>query len=178
MKKILIILITIPLIFGSCEKEDDSPDSNSNSGNNPIISTGTTGYYVDEDTDDLFKTTDGGLTFTTVNSNLSWSPSSIEFVDCSGKITSVAIKFDLLQEMQKKRFNFVTLTYTGTPVVTVKVDSVEKISSTTLVSPGSGNTGTAILYFPAMTEGHIPHIIADETETSRVSGSVFDAEVI
>ena len=26
MKKILIILITIPLIFGSCEKEDDSPD--------------------------------------------------------------------------------------------------------------------------------------------------------
>lgn len=103
---------------------------------------------------------------------------SIEFVDCSGKITSVAIKFDLLEEMQKKRFNFVTLTYTGTPVVTVKVDSVEKISSTTLVSPGSGNTGTAILYFPAMTEGHIPHIIADETETSRVSGSVFDAEVI
>ena len=103
---------------------------------------------------------------------------SIEFVDCSGKITSVAIKFDLLEEMQKKRFNFVTLTYTGTPVVTVKVDSVEKIPSTTLVNPGSGNTGTAILYFPAMTEGHIPHIIADETETSRVSGSVFDAEVI
>jgi hypothetical protein len=103
---------------------------------------------------------------------------SIEFIDCSGYITSIAIKFDLLQEMQKKRFNFVTLTYTGTPVITVKVDSVEKISNTTLVSPGLGNTGTAILYFPAMTEGHIPHIIADETETSRVSGSVFDAEVI
>jgi hypothetical protein len=29
-----------------------------------------------------------------------------------------------------------------------------------------------------MTEGHIPHITTDETETSRVSGSVFDAEVI
>jgi hypothetical protein len=103
---------------------------------------------------------------------------SIEFVDCSGQITSVAIKYDVLAEQQKKRFNYVTFTYTGTPTVTVKVDSVEKIASTVLTDPGTGNTGTSILYFPAMTEGHVPHIIADETETSRVSGSVFDAEVI
>ena len=58
------------------------------------------------------------------------------------------------------------------------MDSVTKIDAVTLTNPGTGNTGTSILYFPAMTEGHIPHIIADETETSRVSGSVFDAEVI
>jgi hypothetical protein len=103
---------------------------------------------------------------------------SVEFVDCSGQITSVSIKYDVLAEQQKKRFNFVTLTYTGTPTVTVKVDSVQKIASTVLISPGVGNTGTSILYFPAMTEGYIPHIIADETETSRISGSVFDAEVI
>jgi len=103
---------------------------------------------------------------------------SIEFVDCSGQITSVAIKYDILSEQQKKRFNFVTISYTGTPTVTVKVDSVQKIASTVLTNPGVGNTGTSILYFPAMTEGHIPHIIADETETSRVSGSVFDAVVI
>ena len=103
---------------------------------------------------------------------------SVEFVDCSGKITTVSIKYDVLAEQQKKRFNFVTFTYTGTPTVTVKVDSVEKIAGTDLTDPGTGNTGTSILYFPAMTEGHIPHIIADETETSRISGSVFDAEVI
>jgi hypothetical protein len=103
---------------------------------------------------------------------------SIEFIDCSGQITSVSIKYDVLSEQQKKRFNFVTLTYTGTPTVTVKLDSVQKIASTVLISPGTGNTGTSILYFPAMTEGYIPHIIADETETSRISGSVFDAEVI
>ena len=103
---------------------------------------------------------------------------SVEFVNCSGQITSVSIKYDILAEQQKKRFNFVTLTYTGTPTVTVKVDSVQKIASTVLISPGAGNTGTSILYFPAMTEGYIPHIIAEETETSRVSGSVFDAEVI
>ena len=103
---------------------------------------------------------------------------SIEFSDCTGKIASVSIKYDNLVEQQKKRFNFVTITYTGTPTVIVKVDSVTKITSTTLSNPGTGNTGTSILYFPAMTEGHIPHITTDETETSRVSGSVFDAEVI
>lgn len=103
---------------------------------------------------------------------------SIEFVNCTGKITTVAIKFDTLEDQQKRRFNHVTFTYTGTPSVIVKVDSVEKIASTTLTSPGSGNTGTAVLYFPAMTEGHLPHVIATETESSRISGSVFDAEVI
>ena len=104
--------------------------------------------------------------------------SSVEFVDCTGKITSVSVKFDVLAEQAKKRFNFVTLTYTGTPTVSVKVDSVTKITSTVLTDPGSNNTGTSVLYFPAMTEGHIPHVTAEETETSRVSGSVFDTEAI
>ena len=103
---------------------------------------------------------------------------SVEFVNCSGKITTVAIKYDVLADQQKKRFNTVTFTYTGTPTVTVKVDSVEKIASTVLIDPGLGNTGTSILYFPAMTEGHIPHIVGEETETSRISGSVFDTETI
>jgi len=103
---------------------------------------------------------------------------SVEFVSCTGKIASVAIKYDNLAEMQKKRFNSVTLTYTGTPTVIVKVDSITKINAVTLSDPGTGNTGTSILYFPAMTEGHLPHITTDETETSRVSGTVFDSEVI
>ena len=61
MKKILIILLTIPLIFGSCEKEDDSPDSNSNNGNNPIgNSTGTTGYLFDDYYKRVYKTTNSG----------------------------------------------------------------------------------------------------------------------
>ena len=103
---------------------------------------------------------------------------SIEFVSCTGKIASVSIKYDNLVEQQKKRFNSVALTYTGTPTVVVKVDSVTKISSVTLNNPGTGNTGTSILYFPAMTEGHLPHITTDETETSRISGTVYDSEVI
>ena len=103
---------------------------------------------------------------------------SVEFKDCTGKISSVSVKFDTLAELQKKRFNSVTLTYTGIPDIIVKVDGVEKISSITLSNPGTGNTGTATLFFPAMTEGYLPHVIADETETSRVSGYVFDEEVI
>jgi len=39
MKKILIILITIPLIFNSCKKEDDSPNSGSNNTSGSIIGT-------------------------------------------------------------------------------------------------------------------------------------------
>ena len=103
---------------------------------------------------------------------------SIEFVDCTGKIASVSIKYDNLAEQQKRRFNSVTLTYTGTPTVVIKVDSVTKIESTTLTDPGTGNTGTSTLYFPSMTEGYLPHITTDETETSRISGSVFDSEAI
>ena len=103
---------------------------------------------------------------------------SIEFVNCTGKIASISVKYDNLAEQQKKRFNSVTLTYTGTPTVIVKVDSITKISSVTLTDPGTGNTGTSILYFPAMTEGHLPHITTDETETSRISGTVYDSEVI
>ena len=103
---------------------------------------------------------------------------SVEFIDCTGKVQSIQVKYDPLSEQTKRRYNSVTLTYTGTPTVIVKIDSVEKIESTTLTSPGIGNTGTATLYFPSMTEGHVPHLVTDETETSRISGTVFDTEAI
>ena len=103
---------------------------------------------------------------------------SIEFIDCTGKIQSISIKYDMLSEQSKRRFNAVNITYTGTPSVIAKIDSVEKISLTTLTDPGSGNTGTSTLYFPAMTEGHLPHLVTNETETSRISGIVYDAEAI
>ena len=66
MKKILITLFILPLIFSSCEKEDDSPDSNSNNGNNTtnpnlgLIGYGSTGY-------DVYKTTDGGNNWSIVS---------------------------------------------------------------------------------------------------------------
>ena len=67
MKKILfILLLTTPFIgFGQ----------------------GLIGYYVDDQTDQLWKTTDGGVTFNVVNSDLVYTPSSVEFID--ENITSV-----------------------------------------------------------------------------------------
>ena len=86
MKKILIILLTIPLIFGSCEKEDDSPNSNSNNSNNPIgnTPTGTTGYVVDDYYDKLYKTTNSGSTWVEVTDfntyySQSFNPGNISF---------------------------------------------------------------------------------------------------
>ena len=75
MKKILLIVLCIPLIFSSCEKEDDTPNSNSNS-NNPIgnTSNGTTGYLFDNYYNMLYKTTNSGNTWvevTNINSYFS-----------------------------------------------------------------------------------------------------------
>ena len=39
MKNILFILITIPLIFNSCKKEDDSPNSGNNNTSSSILGT-------------------------------------------------------------------------------------------------------------------------------------------
>ena len=44
MKKILIILITIPLIFGSCEKEEE--ENNNNNNNNNSITDNIVGEWV------------------------------------------------------------------------------------------------------------------------------------
>ena len=63
MKKLLAILFILPLTFGSCEKEDDSPDgNNSGNNNNPIVNT-TTGYFCDN-YGRIYKTTDSGINWT------------------------------------------------------------------------------------------------------------------
>jgi hypothetical protein len=59
MKKLLFILITIPLIFGSCEEEDNTPSVSPP----PPTSSVTTGYISTQD-GVMFKTTDSGVTWT------------------------------------------------------------------------------------------------------------------
>jgi len=58
VKNLLKLLLSIPLIFSSCEKEDDSPESN----NNPIVNT-TTGYFS-SNSGQIYKTTDSGVNWT------------------------------------------------------------------------------------------------------------------
>lgn len=93
---------------------------------------------------------------------------SIKFTRSSGKIQSVSLDLQPLSETPLSRFDNVLVTYTGTPTIGVKVDNVSKITATTLSDPGVGNTGTAMLYFPASTEGHIVHYNVTETETDRL----------
>ena len=93
---------------------------------------------------------------------------SVKFTRASGKIQSVSLDMQPLSETPLSRFDNVLVTYTGTPTVGVKVDNVSKITATTLSDPGVGNTGTAMLYFPASTEGHIVHYNVTETETNRL----------
>ena len=51
MKKLLIILITIPLIFNSCKKEDDSPNSGSNNTSGSILGTWEIENYTNTNTE-------------------------------------------------------------------------------------------------------------------------------
>ena len=94
-----------------------------------------------------------------------------------GKLQLVGVDFDLASSFQLSRFDSVTVKYVGTPSLSVKVDGVEKIASTTLSSP-TGIEGEATLYFPAMTEGVIPHLFATETEANRIISSQYGAEAI
>ena len=66
MKKLLTILFILPLIFSSCEKEDDTPNSNSNNGNPLNPSLGLIGYGSDEY--NTWKTSDGGITWSLISS--------------------------------------------------------------------------------------------------------------
>ena len=84
---------------------------------------------------------------------------------------------DMAAGFSLSRYNSITITYTGTPVVSVLVDGTTKISTTTLSSP-SGVQDVATLYFPAMTEGVIPHVTATETEANRIIRYSYDAEEI
>ena len=103
---------------------------------------------------------------------------SVRFVDCLGKIQNVSVDLEMTQNFVRQRFDSVIFTYIGSPSVQVKVDNVSKISSTLLTDPGVDKTGTATLYFPAMTEGYVPHVIANETESNRIISKAFQSEAI
>ena len=103
---------------------------------------------------------------------------SVRFVDCLGKIQNVSVDLEMTQNFVRQRFDSVTFTYIGLPSVQVKVDNISKIESTLLSDPGVDKTGTATLYFPAMTEGYVPHVIANETESNRIITKAFQSEAI
>ena len=82
MKKFLYLFFCIPLIFGSCEEEDNTP---SGSPPPPLPPSGTTGYYLEHEGSgyySIFKTSDSGVSWGLQSTgNPIGSSTLIHFVD-------------------------------------------------------------------------------------------------
>jgi len=76
MRKILIILITIPLIFNSCKKEDDSPNSGSNNTSGSILGTWEIENYTNTNTEGYIDPVLG--TEVVTNTEVSTGPGDVE----------------------------------------------------------------------------------------------------
>lgn len=98
-------------------------------------------------------------------------------VSGTGTIQEIGVESIMASALQLSRFDSITFTYTGTPSVSVKVDGTTSIASTTLSTP-TGGEGQATLYFPAMTEGVVPHVFATETEANRITDYKITSEAI
>ena len=95
----------------------------------------------------------------------------------TGTIQEIGVDSIMANALQLSRFDSITFTYTGTPSVSVKIDGSASIASTTLSAP-TGGEGQATLYFPAMTEGVVPHVFATETEANRITNYSIASEAI
>ena len=79
-KFLILILLILPsiLFFSSCEPEEDDTEIIDDGGSDDW---GLIGYYVNGGTDNLYKTTDGGVTFDEINDDLIGFPTNIEFIN-------------------------------------------------------------------------------------------------
>lgn len=103
---------------------------------------------------------------------------SLRFYNCSGRVQTVSMELEKIEKSQLKRFDSITISYIGSLSVSVKVDNKESIDGYELPYSGIGNTATATLYFPPMTEGYIAHLIAQEDESNRVMSYDIAGEAI
>ncbi len=93
---------------------------------------------------------------------------SVKFTNCTGNIQSVSLSINSSENLKRLRFDLIKVVYVGSPSVQVKVDNESKIAPTVLPDSGVNKSSTASLYFPAMTEGYIPHLIASSSETNKI----------
>ena len=89
----------------------------------------------------------------------------VQLSNCSGQINRIVINFESYAGLTDVLFESVTVKYIGTPTVAVDVDGVNKISASSLSQP-TGAVGEAKLYFPAMTNGIVPHVRETNNEAS------------
>tara|TARA_S200002703_G_scaffold11653_2_gene10577 strand:- start:14557 stop:17133 length:2577 start_codon:yes stop_codon:yes gene_type:complete len=101
----------------------------------------------------------------------------IQLNNITGRTMRLDVEMDLLEEQRLRRWNYVELQYTGALTVSVLIDGNASISNFSLPDT-AGETQTAQIFFPAMTEGEIAHLTCVETETNKVLRVNYDAEEI
>ena len=94
-----------------------------------------------------------------------------------GELNEIGAKYEDPRQYSLARYDSITVKYTGSPSFSVKIDEVEKISTTALPA-STDKVSERIYYFPAMTEGYIPHFISNEDETNKIVGYTFASENI
>lgn len=99
----------------------------------------------------------------------------VQLSDCSGQINRIVVNFDSYASLSDALFDSVTIKYIGTPTVAVDIDGTNKITATALSAP-TGAVGEGKLYFPAMSNGIVPHLRETNNESSgRVLSHQFSA---
>ena len=89
----------------------------------------------------------------------------VQLSNCSGQINRIVVNYDSYASLTDALFDSVTVKYIGTPTVAVDIDGTNKITASALSAP-TGAVGEAKLYFPAMSNGVVPHLRETNNESS------------
>ena len=89
----------------------------------------------------------------------------VKVTDMTGILQEVAVISDLFQH-KLRRFTGATIRYTGAPTVSLLLDGTTKKSDVALTSVSVPSE--ALVTFPAMSEGLIPHVTGVENDTTRI----------
>ena len=92
----------------------------------------------------------------------------VQLVNCYGTVHRINIDYELTNEITERLYESVQVQYTGTPSITVSLDGTDLIGegTPTSLSSHSGPVGEAVLYFPEMSTGLVPHIKETTSESA------------
>ena len=184
MKKILIILITIPLIFNSCKKEEDSPNSGNNNTSGSILGTWKVENYTNTSTEGYIDPVSG--TEVVTNTNVNTEPDNVEeyitFTNDNIMLNHI-YENDTLSSSSTMNYtkngNEINLEYGFSYNVTLKITQLTNTNlSYNLLNPGELLTYNDTTYFQRttgvgnMSKSNIPSVtITPLNKKKPVSGN-------
>ena len=103
--------------------------------------------------------------------------SQVQFVSCEGEVNRATVNFDFTDQLTDRLFSSVQVQYTGTPTISVAIDTQNKLTQT-LPAP-TDVIGEAKLYFPPMSNGVVACIKEDSNEENgRILNYSYDAQAV